>query len=73
MRQALSVSLPEGLAAALNRVTKEIHLTRSEVVKLALQDFLRNQELEALRRRLVPKARHKGIFTDEDVFRTFRS
>ena len=73
MRQALSVSLPEGLAMALNRVTKEIHLTRSEVVKLALQDFLRNQELEALRRRLVPKARRKGIFTDEDVFRIFRS
>ena len=73
MRQALSVSLPEGLAAALNRVTKQIHLTRSEVVKLALQDFLRNQELEALRRRLVPKARRKGIFTDEDVFRTLRS
>ncbi len=73
MRQALSVSLPEGLAAALNRVTKEIHLTRSEVVKLALQDFLRNQELEALRRRLVLKARRKGIFTDEDVFRTLRS
>lgn len=73
MRQALSVSLPEGLAAALNRVTKQIHLTRSEVVKLALQDFLRNQELETLRRRLVPKARRKGIFTDEDVFRTLRS
>ncbi len=73
MRQALSVSLPEGLAAALNRVTKEIHLTRSEVVKLALQDFLWNQELEALRRRLVPKARRKGIFTDEDVFRLLPS
>ena len=73
MRQALSVSLPEGLAVALNRVTKEIHLTRSEVVKLALQDFLRNQELEALRRRLVPKARRKGIFTDEDVFRALPS
>lgn len=69
MRQALSVSLPEGLTRALNRVTKETHLTRSEVVKLALQDFLWNQELEALRRRLVPLARRKGIFTDEDVFR----
>lgn len=69
MRQALSVSLPEGLAAALSRVTKETHLTRSEVVKLALQNFLWDQELETLRRQLVPKARRKGIFTDEDVFR----
>ena len=73
MRQLLSVSLPEGLASVLNRVTREVHLTRSEVVKLALQDFFRNYELEALRRRLVPKARRKGIFTDEDLFRTIRS
>lgn len=73
MRQAVSVSLSKGLAAVLNRVTKEIHLTRSEVVKLALQDFFRNHEMEALRRRLVPKARRKGIYTDEDVFRTIRS
>ena len=73
MRQVLSVSLPEGLTAALSRVTQEVHLTRSEVVRLALQDFFRSHELEALRRRLVPKARRKGIFTDEDVFRTLRS
>jgi len=69
MRQLLSVSLPEELASSLNRVTKEVHLTRSEVVKLALRDFLVSYELENLRRRLVPKARAKGIFTDEDVFR----
>lgn len=73
MRQLLSVSLPGGLASVLKRVTKEVHLTRSEVVKLALQDFFRNYELESLRRRLVPRARARGIFTDEDVFRTFRS
>ena len=73
MRQLLSVSLPERLAHTLNRVTKEVHLTRSEIVKLALRDFLRRYELEDLRESLVPKARAKGIFTDEDVFRTIRS
>lgn len=73
MRQLLSVSLPEGLTQALNRVTKEVHLTRSEVVKLALRDFLRKYDLENLRESLVVKARARGIFTDEDVFRTIRS
>ena len=69
MRQLLSVSLPEGLAGALNRLTKEIHLTRSEVVKLALRDFMQRYELEEIRRTLVPKARARALFTDEDIFR----
>ncbi len=73
MRSLLSVSLPEALARALNQVTREVHLTRSEVVKLALRDFFRRYELEELRKSLMPKARAKGIFTDEDVFRTVRS
>ena len=73
MRQLLSVSLPEALAHTLARVTREAHLTRSEIVKLALRDFLRRYELEGLRARLVPKARAKGLFTDDDVFRTIRS
>lgn len=73
MRQALSVSLPAELAAALNRVTREIHLTRSEVVKLALRDFMRRYEMEDIRGALVPRARSRGIFTDEDVFRKIRS
>lgn len=73
MRQLLSVSLPVALSHALNRVTREAHLTRSEIVKLALRDFLRRYELEELRTLLVPKARAKGIYTDDDVFRTIRS
>lgn len=73
MRQLLSVSLPKGLAGALNRLTREVHLTRSEVVKLALRDFMQRYELEELRKTLVPKARSKGIVTDEDVFRIAKS
>lgn len=72
MRQLLSVSLPEGLAGSLNRLTREIHLSRSEVVKLALHDFMQRHELEELRKSLVPKARARGIFTDEDAFRVAR-
>ena len=44
MRQLLSVSLPEALAHTLARVTREAHLTRSEIVKLALRDFLRRYD-----------------------------
>ncbi|MBI3318129.1 MAG: ribbon-helix-helix protein, CopG family [Candidatus Omnitrophica bacterium] len=73
MRSLLSVSLPDLLAKDLKRLTKEMHLTRSEVVKLALRNFLIRYQLDTIRRRLVPKARAKGIFTEEDVFRMIRS
>ena len=73
MRQLFSVSLPEELAGRLNRVTRKVHLTRSGVVKMALRDFLRRYELEGLRETLVPKARARGLFTDEDIFRAIRS
>lgn len=73
MRSLLSVSLSEALARALDRATKEAHLTRSEIVKLALRDFLRRYELTQLRGRLVPKARARGLYTDEDIFRALKS
>ncbi|OGX37477.1 MAG: hypothetical protein A3C53_04525 [Omnitrophica WOR_2 bacterium RIFCSPHIGHO2_02_FULL_68_15] len=73
MRRLLSVSLEEDLSKDLNRATRETHLTRSQFVKLALRGALRRHELAALRARLVPLARAKGIYTDDDVFRMIRS
>lgn len=70
MRSLLSVSLPAELTQALQQASKTTHLTRSELVKLALRDYLRRYELGELRARLVPKARAKGLFTDEDIFRS---
>lgn len=69
MRKVLSVSLPKEMANRLNRITQQGEMTRSEVVKRALREFLFRYELEEIREKLVPKARAKGIFIDEDVFR----
>ena len=67
MRTAVTVSIPEDLNQELTRFVKKRRSNRSAVIKMALQDYLfKNQFLE-VRDRLVPKARAKGIYTDEDV------
>ncbi|MBI4430246.1 MAG: CopG family transcriptional regulator [Candidatus Omnitrophica bacterium] len=73
MRISLSVSLPNKLVHELARLAKSENMSRSEIIKLALRDFLIDKQIQCLREKLVPHAHEKGIFTDEDVFRSFGS
>jgi predicted transcriptional regulator len=68
MRTTLTISLPPPLRQSVARAAKGLGLTESEFVRRALRDQLWQQSFEASRRKLVPKARAKGIYTDEDVF-----
>ena len=69
MRTTLTVSLPKKMRREVGQTARALHLTESEFVRRALQDRLWEEVFEASRRRLVPAARAKGIYTDEDVFR----
>ena len=70
MRKSLSISLPHELEEEIAKLGKAKSLTRSEIVKLALRQFLIQQRLSSLREKLIPHAQKRGLFTDEDVFRT---
>ena len=69
MRATLTISLPQPLRQDVARAAKGLGVTESEFVRRALQDHLWQQSFEASRRKLVSKARAKGIYTDEDVFK----
>jgi hypothetical protein len=43
-------------------------MTESEFVRRAVQRQLWTDAFEQTRRKLLPKARARGIYTDEDVF-----
>jgi len=73
MRKSLSISLSQKLARELTKLMKDEGWTRSEVVQLALREFLIQRRLDSLRNKLTPLAQKRGLFTDEDVFRTFDS
>ncbi len=68
MRSSVSVSLPEKLNKEIDKVLRETSLTRSELVRAALDEYLFKLRFRKVRGKLVLKARSKGIFTDEDVY-----
>jgi metal-responsive CopG/Arc/MetJ family transcriptional regulator len=68
MRSTVTVSLPEALKADLDRVAESQGVSRSDIVRESLRDYLFIREFRALRRSLVPEAKTKGIHTDQDVF-----
>ena len=69
MRTTLTISLPQPLRKSVTRAAKGLGLSESEFVRRAVQQQLWDEAFEASRRVLVPKARAKGVYTDEDVFK----
>ena len=65
----LTIRLPKGTRRKLERRAKAENLTVSQYVRRALEAEQLAGALEAARADLVPRARAKGIYTDEDVFK----
>ena len=49
---------------------KKYKLSKSEIVKLAVEKYIAHEDLRALRNTLVPFAEKAGYLTDEDIFKT---
>jgi hypothetical protein len=69
MRETLTVSLPRKTKQIIERAASESGLTTSEYVRLAIFRKLWQDASAESRRIAVPRARAKGVFTDEEVFR----
>ena len=68
MRQLITVSLPEDIKQELDAVTNQEGISRSDVVRESLRDYLFIHRFRSLRKRMIPKAKAQGIYTDQDVF-----
>ena len=68
MRETVTISLPEAVRRELDRVAKEEGISRSDVLRQSLEDFLFIRRFRQLRQRMMAAAQAQGIFTDEDVF-----
>lgn len=69
MRESISVSLPEEMKQALDSLSEAEGVTRSDVVREALHEYIYVRRLRKLRSRIMPYAEAQGVYTDEDVFR----
>lgn len=68
MRSTITISLPEKVRAQLDRLSKTEGVSRSDLVRESIRDYLFIRQLRAMRRTMVPKASRQGIHTDQDVF-----
>lgn len=69
MRTTLTVSLPGRSKKLVERAARESGLTTSEYVRLAIFRKLWQDATQESRRVAIPRARAKGVFTDDEVFR----
>jgi metal-responsive CopG/Arc/MetJ family transcriptional regulator len=69
MSESISISLPEDLKRELDRATKAEGISRSDLVREALREYLFIRRFRRLRQELMPYADAQGIYSDEDVFR----
>ena len=68
-RETITISIPKSIKQKLDRIVKEEHLNRSDVVREALRQYFTRQEFRRLRQLMIPEAESRGFYTDEDVFR----
>lgn len=68
MRQTVTISLNEQTRAELDKIARQEGVSRSDLIRESLRDFLFVRNFRRLRSRLMRKAQAKGIHTDQDVF-----
>ena len=68
MRSTVTISLPENIRAQLDLVAKTEGVSRSDLVRESIRDYLFVRQFRGLRKVMVAKASQRGIHTDQDVF-----
>ncbi len=68
MREVLSISIDKTLKQKVEKAADMLHVSKSELVKKAIEKYIAHEELRELRSILVPLGEKAGYFTDEDIF-----
>jgi metal-responsive CopG/Arc/MetJ family transcriptional regulator len=68
MRSTMTISLPDDVRAEIDRVSRTEGVSRSDIVRESIRDYLFVRRFRSLRRSMVAKAARRGVHTDQDVF-----
>ena len=68
MRSTITISVPEKVRTELDRVSKAEGVSRSDIVRESIRDYLFIRQFRSLRKSMVAKASRRKIYTDQDVF-----
>jgi len=69
MNLKVEINIPNKLNKELELVTVEEGMSKSELVKKAIEDYLLIRRFRSVRKKLISKAKEKGIKSDEDIFK----
>ncbi len=69
MKTMLNVRLTPELGRQLEKVSKEEKMPVSDIVRESLSRYIAVLRFRELRKKAVKRARSRGIYTDEDVFK----
>ena len=68
MRSTITISVPKQMRSEIDRLSKSEGVSRSDIVRESLRDYLFVRRFRSMRRSMVPKASVHGVYTDRDVF-----
>lgn len=68
MRSTITISVPEELKSELEKVSRADGVSRSDIVRESIRDYLFIRQFRSMRKSMVRKASANGIYTDQDVF-----
>ena len=68
MRSTITVSIPQDVRKELGRVSNAEGMSRSDIVRESVRDYLFIRQFRNLRKAMTPKAARRGVYTDQDVF-----
>lgn len=69
MREILSISLDKNLKNKIEKTATKLSVSKSELVKKAIEKYISHEELKDIRSILVPYGEKSGFYTDEDIFK----
>lgn len=71
MREILSISVDKSLKEKVEQAAERFNISKSELIKKAIEKYIAHAELREIREKLIPLAEESGYFSDEDIFKDF--
>ena len=68
MRSTITISVPETVRSELDKVSEAEGVSRSDIVRESIRDYLFIRQFRSLRKAMVTKASRRKVYTDQDVF-----
>ena len=69
MRQILTISIDSKLKKKVDKAASRFKISKSELVKKAIEKYIIQKEFQELRNILIPYGEKAGFFTDDDIFK----